>query len=333
MIANQTFPLASKQLSRWQKSFEKAAASSKFRKFLMNQVRVDNKKPTASHAAEIVDLVRSDLVSMDERMLEYALGWEFASYKHLQAGVYLQIADFARFHPDELVVELGVGCGNLFATLGRPKLLGIDINPYALELAHSRLAGIGLMPTIYPDSEVLVNPFFGLSLTPVPIRDKLNLDGVNLVCDNILTFANTVEILKSNGVKADCIVFILFGGRSLHTTIELVERNPSTDLHETERILRDGSKICRKGGRIIFGIRQISLDPKELSLTSVQPFNSDALFRKYRSQVTLHRQTSIDLIREDSRSGIAISVPSLNPQVLPESAHAYKLLLIEAIVK
>ena len=275
-------------------------------------------------------------------MQDYAKSWDAVSIKHRENGLYSKIKTFMR--PLEgILVDIGCAGGNFIAELDRPKVIGLDINGYALQLAQQRLSSEGQQASLHDRSYISFDPQRGFILKPYPISEELNLDGINLICDDVTSFDNTMRVLYNQGVKADSAVFLLSGGVNIHKYVGFLELLRTGKLPGSEAgmfealtsVINNLPKICYEDSFVYFGIRGAEGDVG-FNWQDIGSFLSE----KFKDKIEIERREVIQLLDERQSEGISLKVVASDPliKLTPEQieraqAKEYHLLLAEARVK
>jgi len=294
---------------------------------------------TISKSPKITD----DLLrALDISMQNYAKSWDVVSSKHREKGLYSRIKEFMR--PLEgILVDIGCGGGNFIAELDRQKVIGLDINGYALQLAQQRLTSEGVQTSLHDKSYISFDPQRGFILKPHPILEELNLDGINLICDDVTSFDNTMRVLYNQGVKVNGAVFLLSGGVNIHRSVGFLDflrtgKAPGSEAGMFEAltsVINNIPKICYKDSFVYFGIRGAEGDVG-FNWKDIGSF----LTEKFTDKIEVERSEVIPMLDERQSGGISLKVVASDPRIklTPEQmeraqAKEYHLLLAEARVK
>ncbi|MDO8554633.1 MAG: hypothetical protein Q7S22_07535 [Candidatus Micrarchaeota archaeon] len=342
------------QLERWKASMRETVSDRRVRRFARES------SGSEQSLNEIADLAEQKLLpSIDREMRSYTLSWQDVSAIHLSKGVYERVVKFAGLDkdPGKIVVDAACGCATFLSLLKEHSVLGFDINPYSLELGAQVMADSGRPIGTYPDFYISFDPDRGFVLKPVPILEELDLKKGNLIADDITTLQNTMRVLYMNGVKADVVTFMLFGGISQRKAIEFIDLmrelngvqtgSSAADSSQSaiDSVIRNAHRICKKDGKLILGIRfgEFILDDDiKSSLGLIVSPSLSELEAKYRDFISITKVDKFELPQENGVSGITTGPALITHQMLdPKLEDALKriqqnsisLLLIEAIVK
>lgn len=294
-----------------------------------------------------IDHIIGDL---EESMREYAQNWSVVAAKHEASGLYRKIANFALASSQSrgVYVDIGCGAGNLLCAMPQQsKLIGIDINPYLLQIAEQNLRKAGRKVERHSKVRMGFLPYAGLVVRPEPILQELDLEKVQLISDDNRDFGNTIRTLYNKGIRADAAFFTLAGGHSVQRSGEIISmlKYQATGKDEGEvksmedilnPILNNIPFIVRPNGRIYIAMRGIEVnDQMQFRAASLR----DHFDKHYKNRLEVVREESIPILEETKENGIQITHRLQGGEEVPQEVHEkmkelpYLLNLCEVKVK
>ena len=323
-------------LEAWKKSTRETLAEPRVKEFMASLFKAGFNFSIDSTVAEI-----------DQHTREYALNWAAVAEKHASAGLYRKISDFAGAM-DGLYLDLGCGAGQLLCALPQGlKLIGIDINPYSLQIAEENLRNSGKKVERHSGTRIGFLPSNGLVVRAEALMQDLDLGKVQLISDDLRDVGNTMRALYNRGIKADGAFFTLAGGHSAQRAGEIIsamkyhvtgkDPNAVESLGDIiDPVLKNIPYIVRRGGHVYVAIRGGAFGPNlEAGVLSLEEHIGD----NYKGKLEVAREIAIPMISERSENGISISHHTTEGGELPEDVKKhiesaqYQLNLSEIKVK
>jgi len=245
-------------------------------------------------------------------------------------GVYDEVANFISVSSSDLVLDTACGTSHLFAVIKAKNALGIDVNPYVLDMAEIVLKDANIAVVNHRNPTLEFDARRGLYPTGRHLQQELDTDSVNLYCDNAMQLEVSREALSRLGDKATVLVSILPDVLGAHYNLEHIARDTNarykTDpLYVTTGLIRNSQKVLDPNGRLVLGIR-ITEDYAETAIKTLE--------QSVGRIVSITEQKTLDLPSEAQggyKSGLLNAGPS--GQLYVPSHQQYKLLMLEAKLK
>ena len=256
-----TYQFEHNPTARWRDSLDHAL---KNQRCVRGIKRVFRSVDTTNRFEEFCGVFRDELSGLYRAMSDSALVWGEVAKKHRERGVYKKIAEFGDLYRDNgLLVDVACGCGYLLAELRKQHMLGLDINPFCLELAAHSLAEVGIPTNLHLGTHIEFKEGRGFVLVPDVLDRDIDISGVNLITDDMEGLDNASRIMDRIGRKADTVTFSLQGGRNALAMLEFIgELRPSGETQKRtsvqyyfNKLLGDLDKILRVGGKLVLAIR------------------------------------------------------------------------------
>ncbi len=262
------------------------------------------------------DAKRSQLSKLDSRietydliLRDYAEHWKKVSCLNRERGVYSRVLDF--FGPTEgLTLDIGCGAGTFLEVLGRPDVIGVDLNTYCLANAYEALKAIGFDPFLSNSLNLDFNLQRGLHLRPDHVSVAPSLDQPILIADDMKTMEHTLHLMRLLGRKADVVSVMFLGGSQPLSSIEREATGSKQIIPSVDGIVIPVlPKICNPGARVLFVFRTAeaeikdSLSPDvERSLKEMENFPStpEGFSKLYGRVLELRRMDSFNLPDTDA---------------------------------
>jgi len=197
--------------------------------------------------------------------------------------------------------------------------IGVDINHYCLQATEKLLGESGRKARRFSKSYISFDPEKGLVLKPYPVMEEVDLSKTVLLLDDVETLHNTIRVLYNHGRKADAVAYILQGGHTNRSPInfidvqacgnydEFVKQRKQLDAMKMyHNVANNVGKICKSGGRFLFGIRYSVVDDEGRFVDT----NSDQIgeeFARMHQNIDVVRTSQIPMESERGLGGIQMT--------------------------
>lgn len=199
-------------------------------------------------------LVAERASHVEELLRVYAEQWSKSATNHRQDGFYQRLAR-AINPPKGLIIDLGSGTGDFLLALNRTDTLGIEINPYLLDVAEA-LYQSQRVPCTRVQNVSMRYSAGGLHLSPG--RVDLPVQGSLFLGDDITSLNVTKSLLDRAEVRATAVTYVLPGGHALRNYFPLAEtgNEPFHGAPILEDIIRNLGRVCEPGAMFYLADRR-----------------------------------------------------------------------------